>query len=66
MGFNGAEELRAVLEANLKLQEPLTNLRGWDARKQRMNFSDVRWEADHHGLNAGGARSHPYSRGGCE
>ena len=54
IGFNGAEELRAVLEANLKLQEPLTNLRGWDARKQRMNFSDVRWEADHHGLNAEG------------
>jgi hypothetical protein len=54
MGFNGADEFKATLAANPKLEEPLTNLRGWAARKDRMNFAAVRWEADHHGLNAEG------------
>ena len=54
MGFNGAEEFKATLAAQPTLEEPLTNLKGWDARKARMNFSEIRWEADHHGLNAEG------------
>jgi hypothetical protein len=54
MGFNGADEFKAKLAAHPKLEEPLTNLQAWDARKDRMNFAPVRWEADHHGLNAEG------------
>jgi hypothetical protein len=54
MGFNGADEFKATLAARPKLEEPLTNLQAWDARKDRMNFAAVRWEADHHGLNAEG------------
>lgn len=54
MGFNGAEEFKATLASHAALEAPLTNLKGWDARKTRLNFSEVRWEADHHGLNAEG------------
>jgi hypothetical protein len=54
MGFNGADEFKATLAAHPKLEEPLRNLQAWDARKERMNFAAVRWEADHHGLNAEG------------
>ena len=54
MGFYGADEFRATLAAHPALEEPLMNLAGWDARKRRMNFGAIRWEADHHGLNAEG------------
>jgi len=54
MGFNGADGFRATLAEHAELEEPLTNLKGWEARKDRMNFSDVRWEAVHHGVNAEG------------
>jgi hypothetical protein len=54
MGFKGADRFRATLAEHASLEQPLTNLKGWDARKARMNFSEARWEADHHGLNAEG------------
>jgi len=54
MGFNGADEFRATLGVHAELEQPLTDLKGWEARKDRMNFAAVRWEADHHGLNAEG------------
>jgi hypothetical protein len=54
MGFNGADEFRATLTEHAELEEPLTNLKGWEARKDRMNYSDVRWDAVHHGVNAEG------------
>jgi len=54
MGFNGAEAFRETLAQHTELEKPLTQLKGWDARKARMNFGAIRWDAVNHGLNSEG------------
>lgn len=54
MGFNGADAFRDTLAQHAELEKPLTQLKGWEARKARMNFGPVRWDAVNHDVNSEG------------